>query len=102
MVLVQFFVPLRSSQQRGASPTDLAQLQQELTGHFGGVTAFVSQPARGLWQPEGDEPIQDSVVLFEVMVDELDRAWWADWRRALEHRFGQEDLLVRAIECTAL
>jgi hypothetical protein len=36
------------------------------------------------------------------MVDELDRAWWADWRRALEHRFGQEDLLVRAIECTAL
>jgi hypothetical protein len=102
MLLVQFYVPLQSARHPGARAADLAQLQQELTREFGGVTAFVSQPAEGLWQPDTEQPVRDSVVLFEVMVENLDRARWAEWRRTLEHRFGQHHLLIRAIECTSL
>jgi hypothetical protein len=102
MFLVQLFVPLASRDQPGASPADLEQLQGELTRRFGGVTAFVNQPAAGLWKPNADQVVRDSVVLFEVMVPELDSAWWAGWRNELERRFGQEDLLIRAIECTRL
>jgi hypothetical protein len=30
------------------------------------------------------------------MTGELERAWWADYRLALQERFRQEELVVRA------
>jgi hypothetical protein len=36
------------------------------------------------------------VVIVEVMADELDRAWWAGYRRVLESRFRQDEILIRA------
>jgi hypothetical protein len=36
------------------------------------------------------------VVMCEVMVDQVDRAWWARNRVQLEGRFGQRELVVRA------
>src|SRR5688572_25514818 len=99
MFLVQLYIPLASAHQPGARSADLERLQAELTREFGGVTAFVSQPAAGLWKSSPDEVVRDSVVLFEVMVDQLDREWWAAWREDVEHRLGQEDLAIRAIEC---
>jgi hypothetical protein len=36
------------------------------------------------------------MVMCEVMVDELDRAWWSAYRTKLEHRFRQDELVVRA------
>lgn len=35
-------------------------------------------------------------MVYEVMTEQLDRAWWADYRRALEVRFQQEEVVVRA------
>jgi hypothetical protein len=102
MFLVQLFVPLASATQPGAKPADLEQLQRELAQQFGGVTAFVSQPAAGLWKPDSDQIIRDSVILLEVMVAELDRAWWARWREQIERRFRQDNLLIRAVECAQL
>jgi hypothetical protein len=34
--------------------------------------------------------------VLEVMVDQLDRAWWKEFRADLEVRFAQEELVVRA------
>jgi hypothetical protein len=36
-------------------------------------------------------------VIFAVMADPLDRAWWRDYRERLERRFRQEELVVRAL-----
>ncbi len=33
---------------------------------------------------------------MEVMVDGLDRAWWAAFRRDLEKTFRQEQIIARA------
>ena len=30
------------------------------------------------------------------MTDTLDRAWWRDYRRTLERRFAQEELVIRS------
>ena len=42
------------------------------------------------------------MVLFEVIVDPLDRAWWADYRRKLEGRFQQDKLLILALAVEAV
>ncbi len=102
MFLVQVFLPIASTGQSGAQPADLERLQKELAVQFGGVTAYVHQPAEGLWRPNSAEVVRDSLVLFEVMVEELDSRWWAKWRREVERRFGQEELLIRALESTRL
>jgi hypothetical protein len=40
--------------------------------------------------------------MCEVMVQSLDRGWWAAYRRTLEERFGQRELIVRALELERL
>lgn len=70
-------------------------MRDELTEKFGGVTAFSSSPAEGIWK-EGGEVSRDRVVVFEVMSQELERAWWTRYRAALEARFRQERMVVRA------
>jgi hypothetical protein len=70
-------------------------VRDELTKKFGGVTAFRSSPAEGVWQ-EGGEVSRDLIIIFEVMSDELERAWWTRYREDLETRFRQERMIVRA------
>lgn len=42
-------------------------------------------------------PVKDRIVVYEVMVDELDAAWWAAYRERLAQAFGQKELVVRAL-----
>ena len=39
---------------------------------------------------------RDDVLLFEVMVDAIDRKWWFEFRRELERRFAQDEILLRS------
>jgi hypothetical protein len=41
---------------------------------------------------------KDRVLIFEVMAQELDRAWWSSYRAELERRFRQEVVVIRATE----
>ena len=70
-------------------------MREELTGKYGGLTAFSRAPAEGLWQA-GDGTKRDDIVVFEVMADTLDRGWWQAYRRELERTFRQEAIVVRA------
>jgi len=45
---------------------------------------------------------RDDIVVYEVMVDELDRGWWSAYRADLEHRFGQDQIAVRALTAEKL
>src|SRR5688500_20377732 len=69
---------------------------RELTDRFGGMTAYARAPAKGEWKPAPDRTVHDDVGVYEVMVEELDRGWWASYRRELEKRLGEEELVVRA------
>jgi hypothetical protein len=96
MHIVQFLLPLRDNEHRPFARADFEKVRSELTDRFGGVTAFLQSPASGAWKEEG-ETVRDEMLLFEVMVEPLDRAWWSGYRAELERRFRQERILVRAL-----
>jgi hypothetical protein len=75
---------------------------RELTERFGGMTAYARAPAKGEWQPAPGETVHDDIVVYEVMVEVLDRSWWARYRQELEKRLGEEELVVRAHEIERL
>lgn len=96
MHLVQIILPLRSNGGEAFAPSLFEQVKQELVGAFGGVTAFTRSPAEGLWEAKRSRVEEDDVILYEVMADRLDRAWWADYRARLESRFRQQEIVIRA------
>lgn len=97
MFLVQMLLPLYDNAGRRVPSEHFLRLREELTERFGGVTAFVRSPAQGTWKENGGEVDRDEVVMCEVMVDPLDRTWWQAYRRTLEERFGQQELMLRAV-----
>ena len=97
MHLVQVLLPLYDAAGRHFDRALYDEVARELTETFGGVTAFTRAPATGLWEPEPGRMTRDDVVVYEVMLDTLDAAWWARYRRALERRFAQDEIVVRAM-----
>jgi len=95
--LVELLLPLYDNEGRSFGAAEFDRVRDELAGRFGGVTAFRRSPAEGVWR-EGGEESRDRVVVFQVMADRLDRAWWRAYREELEGRFRQEKLVVRATE----
>ena len=99
MHLVQLFLPLRDNHGAPFPPATFGAVRTELTEAFGGVTAYQRAPATGLWEDDRDQVQRDDLVLFEVMVQALDRAWWRSYAADLATRFRQDEILVRAVPC---
>ena len=97
MHLVQLLLPLYDPQGQALPRAAFEQVHAELVDRFGGLTAYSRAPAKGLWAEDGEGVVRDDIVVYEVMVDELDRGWWADYRRQLEQRFRQEEVVVRGL-----
>lgn len=97
MHLIQLLLPLYSNQGERFPKTLFAKVRSELVAQFGGLTAFVNVPAEGLWQEEEGSTVRDEMVIFEVMVPRLDKAWWQQYRAGLESRFRQDVIVVRAL-----
>ena len=95
MHLVQIFLPLYDNRGTPIEPGLFREVRQKLLDRFGGVTAFTRTPAQGLWQ-DGADVERDEVLLYEVMVEALDPAWWKTYRQELERKFRQQELVVRA------
>jgi hypothetical protein len=99
MHLIQLFLPLRDNDGVPFPGAMFGAVRSGLAEAFGGVTAYQRAPASGLWD-DGDAGFQrDDLLLFEVMVATLDRAWWKSYVAALAERFRQESVLVRALPC---
>jgi hypothetical protein len=102
MYLVQLLLPAEDHEGRTYPRAYYEALASRLTDEFGGVTAFTRAPATGLWEAASGERVRDEMVVFEVMVEEIDPAWWAQLRSELEAKFQQQELLVRAHEIRKL
>jgi hypothetical protein len=96
MHLVQILLPLYDNEQQPQPPASFRDVQKELTEQFGGLTAYTRAPAQGLWKQNGNHTTRDDIVIFEVMAEELDAAWWGEYRQQLESRFRQEQIVIRA------
>jgi len=95
MHLIQIILPLYDNDGEPIPRELFREVRQQLVDRFGGVTAFTRAPAEGLWQ-DGARVQRDDVLLYEVMVESLDRDWWTAYRQQLEERFRQQELVVRA------
>jgi hypothetical protein len=95
MYLVQLLLPLTGD--AGANDTIHAELREELTSRFGGVTAYSRSPAQGAWKPDDGGEVHDDVVLLEVVTEQLQAEWWRELRHRLERALNQDEILVRAI-----
>jgi hypothetical protein len=96
--LVQLLLPLSDNAGNAIGKAAFDRVQATLVERFGGMTAYTQAPAKGLWKEDAGstQPVKDTMVIYEVMTDELDVPWWADYRRALAGAFGQRELVVRA------
>lgn len=96
--LIEILLPLTDSDQ---NRENLGVVRDELTEKFGGVTLHQNSPADGLWKDQGDIE-HDRIVIAEVMTDRLHRSFWSTYRKELEARFGQDELVIRASEIERL
>ena len=95
MHLVQLFLPLFDNDGRALPHALFSDVREDLVARFGGLTAFSQAPAEGLWKDNDDVPSRDRIVIFEVMCDVVEREWWTNYRKSLEERFKQEELVIR-------
>jgi hypothetical protein len=94
--VVQLLIPARDQQQQRYPRALYDALAEQLTAAFGGVTAYTRAPATGLWDAGSGETVRDQMIIYEVMVDHIDAAWWATTRRTLEQQFVQQEIVIRA------
>ena len=102
MYLVQLLLPLRDNTGKPFDKSVFENVRAELTERFGGMTAYLRSPAEGRWRDPSGEVALDEVVIVEVMCNEIDRAWWAEYRARLAHELGQQELVARALAAEAL
>jgi len=102
MYLIQLLLPLHDNHKLAFPRPYFDEVRKDLTDRFGGVTAFVRSPAVGLWKENSDDINRDEVVMFEVLSDQLDKDWWANYRKELQNKFRQEELLIWASSITRL
>ena len=96
MTLIQIFLPLYDNESNALPNALFGQVRDELVERFGGLTAHSRSPVHGLWQEENGATVVDDLIVYEVMTEEIDHTWWRDYRTALEQRFRQESIVVRA------
>jgi hypothetical protein len=102
MKLLQIFLPLYNNQGLPFPKTLFDHIREDLAKRFGGVTAFVRSPAVGVWENDDGAVCHDDVVLFEVIVDAVDRDWWSSYRGMLEREFSQDSILIHATDIEIL
>lgn len=97
MFLVQILLPLYTNNRQLFPDPLYDDVRETLTERFGGVTAYQRSPALGHWKQTDAVVVRDDIVVFEVMLETLDRLWWSNYREQLRQTFQQEKLIVRAL-----
>jgi len=102
MHLIKLLLPLHDNRNQPFDRAVFQVVRDELTEAFGGVTAYFRSPAVGLWQEDDKTINRDDVVTFEVLSSELNETWWTNYRKQLEERFRQDEVLIFASAVTKL
>ena len=95
--LVQILLPQYDNEGEPFGQDFFAATRRELIERFGGLTAHIRAPARGLWKTDDGAVARDDIIIFEVMTDALEPRWWGEYKHTLEVRFRQDAIVVRAM-----
>ncbi len=102
MHLVQILLPLYDNTGKRFAKELYAQVREKIIERFDGLTIYTRAPADGFWQEDGKRTVHDDVIIYEVMVDDVDKQWWRDYRSVLEEKFAQQTLVIRAHQIALL
>ena len=102
MELIEIFLPVRDNAGNAFPFAKFQPVKEELVKEFGGVTAYLTSPGEGVWQESPRSFVKDDVVTFEVMTETTNRDWWKGYKKELEKRFGQEEIVVRKMQIEIL
>jgi len=94
MHLVQILLPLADNSGRPFPREDFDLVKKGLARRFKGVTAYLQAPAEGLWRHD-ESSGHDQIVIFEVMVEDIDMTDWRQRRADLEEQFRQDQVVIR-------
>lgn len=83
MYPIQILLPTADNAGHPFPRSLFTSLRHDLTSRFGSVTVYARGLAEGFWEGD-DSPARDDVVLFKVIADDLDTAWWRSCRESLE------------------
>ena len=95
MYLVQLLLPLYNNSGMRFEKEIYSEVRNELMDRFGGITAYTRAPVHGLWH-DSEQVVRDDLIIYEIMVKELNKKWWCEYRNVLENRFQQDTLVMRA------
>jgi hypothetical protein len=101
MQLIEIFLPLCDNRGGRFPPGQFAAVRDTLVEKFGGLTSFSRAPAEGTEKARGGGR-DDELIVFEIMTDTVDKAWWAAYRRRLEKTFRQDRIVIRASDVVLL
>ena len=99
--LVQILLPKESGGGQPISQKWFDAFLEELTDKFCGATSFLRAPGQGLWQSGGPTE-KDRIAVVEVMVEQIDYAFWRSLREKLERELSQEEIIIRAQQIVLL
>lgn len=95
---IEVFIPLHD-QDGIPFPGYLYQhICKQIIKDFGGVTAYTRAPAIGIWEDREHQEVKDDIVIFEIMVSEIDYSYWRQFKKKLVVQFGQKELIIRQSE----
>jgi hypothetical protein len=95
MHLIEIFIPLYDNDGRRFEQAFYSDVRATLFDKFGGITVFGRAPAQGM-DTDGGQPRHDDLIVFEVMTETIDAAWWQAYRKQLEQVFKQDRVLIRS------
>ena len=96
MQLIEILLPVADNRGQAFDQKKFDDLREVLTRKFGGLTTFARTPAQGYWRPDSQNTHVEDVVVFEVMADDVDEAWWFECRTELERTFEQTEIVIRS------
>ena len=102
MHLIQILLPVFGNNGEDLLRDKYPAIRDELVKRFGGLTAFTQSPAEGLWKGDGNHTARDDIVMVEIMVSEIQKPWWAAYRKHLQELLGQELIVIRALPMETL
>ena len=102
MHLIQILLPVFGNNGEELLRERYPAIRDELVTRFGGLTAFIQSPAEGLWKGDDNRTGRDDIVMVEVMVSEVEKAWWVSYRKHLQELFGQELIVIRTLSMETL
>jgi mRNA-degrading endonuclease YafQ of YafQ-DinJ toxin-antitoxin module len=95
-VLIQFFIPLSDNADRRFPGDWYQEISRQLKERFGGVTIYQRAPVTGLWKENEQHTMKDELIIYEVMADDMELAFWKPFKKQLEQQFRQENILIRS------